>query len=75
LNDSDIETAFRTHAGNLDDDETIAGVRALALDGKALRGSFHAFNDANARQVLSAFAADTALPRQRQRPACQEKLS
>ena len=33
----------------------------MAFDGKALRGSFDAFNDAKARQILSAFAADTAL--------------
>jgi len=33
----------------------------LALDGKALKNSFDAFNDAKARQVLSAFATDTAL--------------
>jgi hypothetical protein len=33
----------------------------VALDGKALKGSFDAFNDAKARQILSAFAADTAL--------------
>jgi hypothetical protein len=48
-------------ASNLNDDETIAGVRALALDGKALKKSFDAFNDAKARQVLSAFATDSAL--------------
>jgi hypothetical protein len=56
-----VETAFRDHAGALDDAATIAGVRALALDGKVLKGSFDAFNDAKARQVLSAFATDTAL--------------
>jgi hypothetical protein len=33
----------------------------LAFDGKALKGSFDAFNDAKARQILSAFAVDTAL--------------
>ena len=33
----------------------------MALDGKALKNSFDAFNDAKARQVLSAFATDTAL--------------
>lgn len=36
-------------------------MRIVALDGKALKGSFDAFNDAKARQILSAFAADTAL--------------
>jgi hypothetical protein len=33
----------------------------LAFDGKALKGSFDAFNDAKARQILSAFAVETAL--------------
>ena len=33
----------------------------LALDGKALRGSFDAFRDSRAKPVLSAFATDTAL--------------
>jgi hypothetical protein len=61
LTGADVETAFRDHAGNLNDDATIAGIRALALDGKALRGSFDAFNDAKAKQILSAFAIDTAL--------------
>ncbi len=61
LKAGDIETAFRDHANNLIDDETSAGVRALALDGKALKKSFDAFNDAKARQVLSAFATDSAL--------------
>jgi hypothetical protein len=37
------------------------GTRILAFDGKALKGSFDAFNDAKARQILSAFAVDTAL--------------
>lgn len=61
LNAGDVESAFRDHASVLDDDATTAGPRALALDGKALRGSFDAFTDAKARQVLSAFATDTAL--------------
>ena len=33
----------------------------IAFDGKTLRGSFDNFNDAKAKQVLSAFAVDTAL--------------
>ena len=61
LNGGDVETAFRAHARALNDDAAISGVRALALDGKVLKGSFDAFNDAKARQVLSAFATDTAL--------------
>jgi hypothetical protein len=61
LKAADVETAFRDHARALDDDATIGGVRAMALDGKVLKGSFDAFNDAKARQILSAFATDTAL--------------
>ncbi len=38
-----------------------AGKRILAFDGKVLKGSFDAFNDVKARQMLSAFAVDTAL--------------
>jgi hypothetical protein len=37
------------------------GTRILAFDGKVLKGSFDAVNDAKARQILHAFAADTAL--------------
>jgi hypothetical protein len=33
----------------------------LAFDGKVLKGSFDAFNDVMAKQILSAFATDTAL--------------
>jgi hypothetical protein len=36
-------------------------VRALAFDGKVLKGSFDAFNDVRAKQILSAFATHTAL--------------
>jgi DDE_Tnp_1-associated len=61
LKASDVETAFRNHASALDDGAMIASVRTMALDGKVLKGSFDAFNDAKARQVLSAFATDTAL--------------
>ena len=61
LRTEDIEKAFRDHAAKLNDDETISGVRALAFDGKVLKGSFDAFNDVRAKQILSAFATDTAL--------------
>src|ERR1017187_1906716 len=57
----DWRKAFRDHAAKLNDDETISGVRALAFDGKVLKGSFDAFNDVRAKQILSAFATDTAL--------------
>jgi hypothetical protein len=57
LKTDDVEKAFRRHAADLDQ----ASGRTLALDGKALRQSFDAFHDVRARQVLSAFAPDTAL--------------
>jgi len=67
LDPADVETVFREHAANLNSSEATAGKRILAFDGKvltlrqALRGSFDAFNDVKARQILSAFAVDTAL--------------
>ena len=61
LNPADVEKIFREHAADLNCSETAPGTRILAFDGKALKGSFDAFNDAKARQILSAFAADTAL--------------
>lgn len=36
-------------------------IRVVAFDGKTLRGSFDNFNDAKAKQLLSAFTVDTAL--------------
>ena len=61
LNPADVEKVFREHAADLNGCEGPAGTRMVALDGKALKGSFDAFNDDKARQILSAFAADTAL--------------
>jgi hypothetical protein len=58
---ADVETVFREHAANLNSSETTTGKRILAFDGKVLKGSFDAFNDVKARQMLSAFAVDTAL--------------
>jgi hypothetical protein len=60
LDPADVETVFREHAANLNSSEA-AGKRILAFDGKVLKGSFDAFNDVKARQMLSAFALDTAL--------------
>jgi DDE_Tnp_1-associated len=61
LNPADVEKVFREHAAHLNGCEAPGSMRIVALDGKALKGSFDAFNDAKARQILSAFAADTAL--------------
>jgi len=61
LKSSDVETAFRQHATGLNQDKGGAKARVVAFDGKTLKGSFDNFKDAKARQVLSAFAVDTAL--------------
>jgi hypothetical protein len=58
---ADVEKAFREHAAKLNIAAGACGVRVVALDGKALKGCFESFNDAKAKQVLSAFAVDTAL--------------
>ena len=49
LNPADVEKVFREHAADLNDDATPASMRIVALDGKALKGRFDAFNDAKAR--------------------------
>jgi hypothetical protein len=57
-----LERVFRRHARSLNEVHSSTGVaRVLALDGKAMKGSFDSFRDRKAGQVLSAFAADTAL--------------
>src|SRR6266436_6291481 len=61
LDPADVEKVFREHAADLNSSEAATGTRILAFDGKALRGSFDAFNDAKARQILCSFAVDTAL--------------
>jgi hypothetical protein len=48
LTAADVERAFREHAANLNFDAAVSGARVVAFDAKA-------------KQVLSAFAADTAL--------------
>jgi DDE_Tnp_1-associated len=57
-----LERTFRRHARALNEVHSSTGVaRVLALDGKAMKGSFDSFRDRKAGQVLSAFAADAAL--------------
>lgn len=53
INAGALETAFRQHARALLAD----GQGSIAVDGKVLRGSFDAFAQQKAIQVLSAFAA------------------
>src|SRR5215218_8288343 len=50
--------AFRRHAHKLNGTAQVTGKRTIALDGKALRGSFDHLNDQQAAHVLSAFASD-----------------
>lgn len=61
LDPATVETAFRRHAALLQAACKGGGRGSIALDGKTLRGSFDAFHDRAAAQVLSAFATDTAL--------------
>jgi hypothetical protein len=61
LSAADVETVFREHAANLNLTPAGGKTRVIAFDGKTLKASFDAFNDVKARQVLSAFAVDTAL--------------
>lgn len=61
LTAADVEKAFREHAACLNLGVAGANARVVAFDGKTLRGSFDNFKDAKAKQVLSAFAVDTAL--------------
>ena len=57
---ADVEAVFRQHAADLNQVGS-PGARVVAFDGKTLKGSFDNFNDVKAKQVLSAFAVDTAL--------------
>jgi len=61
LSAADVEKAFREHASGLNLAPEGAGARVIAFDGKVLKASFDNFNDVKAKQVLSAFAVDTAL--------------
>jgi predicted transposase YbfD/YdcC len=61
LDRDDLEGAFRRHADKLNGTAQVTGKRTIALDGKALRGSFDHLNDQQAAHVLSAFASDAAL--------------
>jgi hypothetical protein len=60
LEGAELERVFRQHAAALPTPVAEAGAApaCVAIDGKTLRGSFDAFNDRQAAQVLSAFASD-----------------
>jgi hypothetical protein len=61
LDAADVERVFREHAAVLNFAPDAAEGCVIAFDGKTLKGSFDNFNDAKAKQVLSAFAVETAL--------------
>jgi hypothetical protein len=61
LNVADVEDAFREHAANLNQSTSESSLKVVAIDGKELRKSFDNFKESRAKQILSAFAADTAL--------------
>lgn len=56
-----IEQAFRHHAAGLLNSTIDPSRRAIALDGKTLRGSFDNFRDRKAAQVLHAFDTEAGL--------------
>jgi DDE_Tnp_1-associated len=49
-----LETGFRRHAGTFAAPAATAGLTAIAIDGKTLRGSFDAFCDRKAAHMMSA---------------------
>ena len=56
LEPAELERAFREHSGQLREPLDESGdAPVVALDGKALRGSFDRFEDQKAAQILSAF--------------------
>jgi hypothetical protein len=61
LSATEVEKVFRAHAANLNLEAPDSNARVIAFDGKTLKGSFDNFNDIKAKQVLGAFAVDTAL--------------
>ena len=70
LDGGDVERIFRAHAHSQLSGGQLSGAAAgadaghlgvVAIDGKALRHSFDAFNDQKAAHVLSAFSVDDAL--------------
>ena len=61
LDPKDIEQVFRRHAAGLLDVASGPAQRAIALDGKVLRGSFDNFRDRKAAQLLHAFDTNFGL--------------
>jgi hypothetical protein len=49
-----LEAAFRRHAASFQAPPAVAGLTAIAIDGKTLRGSFDAFADRKAAHMMSA---------------------
>ena len=61
LDPTELEAAFRRHAGGLSGGAPAGGPRVIALDGKTLKRSFDHVNDRAAAHVLGAFACEAAL--------------
>ena len=65
LDPDEVERVFRQHAAMLSGgdpgEDDVEALPVVAIDGKALRGSFDAFNDRKAAHVLGAFAVDDVL--------------
>ena len=57
LDPKDIEQVFRRHAADLLDGASGPAQRAIALDGKVLRGSFDNFRDRKSRRTAIAWRA------------------
>src|SRR4029077_6997077 len=56
LKAADVEQAFREHAAALNLAAGAGGVRVVAFDGKALKGSFDSFNDAQDKHGVHVLA-------------------
>ncbi len=64
LDGAEVERVFRAHAVKLNTSKSggdVEGLAVVAIDGKALRHSFDAFNDKKAAHILSAFSVGKAL--------------
>jgi hypothetical protein len=54
LDPTALEVVFRRHASSISTPSASAGLVAIAVDGKTLRGSFDAFSDRKAAHMMSA---------------------
>ena len=62
IESKELEKAFRSHSKELLETEPTSDTpKAIAIDGKVLRGSFDRFQDQKAAQILSAFCQNERL--------------